>query len=94
RAETLLEDESTQNFELIYAIFARIIESDLFPLLFDSLNLSSSEQSLTRRQITLLKFLDSKLFSSDSIDISLPSCIYLLQIFDTICPQVIFSMQQ
>ncbi|RIB16576.1 spinocerebellar ataxia type 10 protein domain-containing protein [Gigaspora rosea] len=94
RAETLLEDESTQNFELIYAIFARIIESDLYPLLFDSLNLSSSGQSLTRRQIILLKLLDSKLFSSDSIDISLSTCIYLLQIFDTICPQVISSMQQ
>ncbi|KAF0354774.1 Essential cytoplasmic protein Ctr86 [Gigaspora margarita] len=94
RAETLLEDESTQNFELIYAIFARIIESDLYPILFDSLNLSSSGQSLTRRQIILLKLLDSKLFSSDSTDISLSTCIYLLQIFDTICPQVIFSMQQ
>ncbi|CAG8807067.1 29294_t:CDS:2, partial [Racocetra persica] len=95
RAETLLEDESTQNFELIYAIFARIMESDLFPLLFDSLNSPLSlGQSLARRQITLLKLLDSKLFSSDSSNISLYLCTHLLQVFDTICPQVIFSMQQ
>ncbi|CAG8766906.1 7132_t:CDS:10, partial [Cetraspora pellucida] len=94
RAETLLEDESTQNFELTYESVV-YSESDLFPLLFDSLNPPSSlGQSLARRQITLLKLLDSKLFSSDSANISLYSCTRLLQIFDTICPQVIFSMQQ
>ncbi|CAI2164435.1 13383_t:CDS:10 [Funneliformis geosporum] len=38
RAEDLLEDESSQNFELIYALVSRLIDFSLFPLLYDSLN--------------------------------------------------------
>ncbi|CAG8713622.1 4659_t:CDS:2, partial [Scutellospora calospora] len=88
RAETLLEDETTLGYSFIYKITHHFVDNPkLIPFL-------DFRQSLTRRQITLLKILDSKLFSSDSTDISLSSCAHLSQIFNTICPQVIVSMQQ
>ncbi|RIA84548.1 spinocerebellar ataxia type 10 protein domain-containing protein [Glomus cerebriforme] len=94
RAEALLEDESSQNFELIYALISRLIDLGLFSQFYNILN-QPSRQIPTRHQIILLKILDSKFFSSLKINefsISLSNCI--VRSFNSICSQVIHSMQQ
>jgi len=94
RADTLLEDDS-QNFELIYSLISHLIDSGFFPSFYDSLN-QPSIQVPTRHQIILLKILDSVFFSSslkiNETSISLCTCI--VKGFNSICPQVIFTMQQ
>ncbi|CAG8590089.1 6698_t:CDS:10 [Diversispora eburnea] len=92
KTETLLEDE---NFELIYTIVSRLIDFDLFPTLYDSLN-TYSKQIPTHNQIILLKLLDSKLHSTINISnsFSFHSCTFLLKLFNSLCPQVINLMKQ
>ncbi|CAB4442970.1 unnamed protein product [Rhizophagus irregularis] len=95
RADTLLEDESSQNFELMYALISRLIDFGFFPSLYDSLN-HPSIQVPTRHQIILLKILDSVFFSS-SLKInetSISLCTRIVKGFNSICPRVIYIMQQ
>ncbi|GBB96696.1 hypothetical protein RclHR1_02810014 [Rhizophagus clarus] len=95
RADTLLEEQSSQNFELIYALISRLIDLGFFPLFYDSLN-QPSIQSPTRHQIILLKILDLIFFSS-SLEInetSISLCTCIAKGFNSICPRAIYTMQQ
>ncbi|CAG8760543.1 11437_t:CDS:2, partial [Acaulospora morrowiae] len=95
KAETFHEDEISENFKLIYTIVFRLIDFDLFPALYDSLD-QPSKRVPTQQQIILLKFLDSKFHATSdaSNPCSILLCTFLSRLFNALCPQAIYLMRQ
>ncbi|CAG8481163.1 4232_t:CDS:10, partial [Ambispora gerdemannii] len=92
------EKEAKKSFELIYALISRIIELDLFPLLFEKLYDSEEAKTngLTQNQIVLLKLLYSKLFNDNSpllLSTLSQACSYLVRLFNSITPEIIKEME-
>ncbi|CAG8533230.1 10215_t:CDS:10 [Ambispora leptoticha] len=94
------EKETKKSFELIDAVMSRIIELDLFPLLFEKLYESEAigpqNTTINQDQIILLKLLYSKIFNDNS-PLSLPklsqTCSHLICLFNSITPEIIKEME-
>ncbi|KAI8575418.1 hypothetical protein K450DRAFT_261923 [Umbelopsis ramanniana AG] len=64
-AELVLDDQNTQNFELIFAIFEQLVENGLFSKAFKRFE-SNGGAALTSNQTILLKLYDSALHRHQS----------------------------
>ncbi|CAG8469546.1 6007_t:CDS:10 [Paraglomus occultum] len=96
KAELLLADENSKRFEMIYAVISELIDLDFFPILYDMPSISARRDQPNRHQIALLKFLDSKLHSSDpgQTQLSPSSTTHLACIFQQLSPHIINSMKE